>query len=153
MVAKEQLAALKSQLRRLGGTESGTESELIVPGGNIPQVGLDYVRNLRNVKYSETIFELLAKQLEAAKLDEARQGSTIQVVDPAEVPDQKSSPKRALIVAISTLTCLALSALFVLLRAGLNVYRHEPEERKRLQLLAMVWSPSHSYKPNVSAVE
>ena len=82
-MAREQLAALQSQLRRIGGTQSGEDSDLIVPRGKIPQAGMDYVRKLRDVKYNEMIFEILAKQFEVAKIDEAREGAIIQVVDPA----------------------------------------------------------------------
>ena len=41
------------------------------------------MRRLRDVKYYEAIFDILAKQLELAKLDEAREGAFIQIVDPA----------------------------------------------------------------------
>jgi len=55
------------------------------------------------VKYAETIFEILAKQYEAARLDEAKTAAIIQVLDPAIEPDRKSSPPRILIVVIVTL--------------------------------------------------
>jgi tyrosine-protein kinase Etk/Wzc len=92
-VAREQLAGLENQLKQLGAN-----SDMLVPHGQISSASLDYVRKLRDVKYYEVIFELLAKQFEAAKIDEAREGSIIQVVDPGVVPDRKASPHRALIV-------------------------------------------------------
>ena len=97
-MAREQLEALQAQLRQIGGTQSGEDSDLIVPRGKLPEAGMDYVRKLREVKYNELIFELLAKQFEVAKLDEAREGTIIQVVDPAVPPDKKSFPKIRLIV-------------------------------------------------------
>src|ERR1035437_10112250 len=96
---RHQLDALQAQLKQLGGSEKGTDSDLVALHGKIPQVGLDYLRKLRDVKYYETIFELLSKQFEIAKLDEARQGS-VQVVDVATVPDRKSFPKRLLIAIL-----------------------------------------------------
>ena len=42
---------------------------------------MEYRRRYRDLKYQETVFELLAKEFEIAKLDEAREGSIIQVVD------------------------------------------------------------------------
>src|SRR6185437_7074218 len=62
LMAREQLSALQSQLRQLGGTQSGEDSDLIVPRGKIPEAGMEYVRKLRDVKYNELIFELLAKE-------------------------------------------------------------------------------------------
>ena len=50
------------------------------------------MRKLRDVKYYETIFEILARQFEVAKLDEAKQGAIIQVVDAAIPPDKRSFP-------------------------------------------------------------
>jgi len=65
------------------------------------------------MKYNETIFELLAKQFEIAKIDEARQGSVVQLVDKAIAPDKKSFPNRVLIVACSTIAGLALAIFWV----------------------------------------
>ena len=100
VVARQQLAALQAQLAKLGGAGQDPESGLLVTKGRIPQAGMEFVRKLRDVKYNETIFELIAKQLELARLDEARQGAIIQVADIAVPPDKKSSPHRALILAL-----------------------------------------------------
>jgi tyrosine-protein kinase Etk/Wzc len=96
--AQQQLTGLRSQLAKLGGTEVDGDNELMLPKGKIPQAGLEYVRKLRDVKYNETIFEILARQYEAAKLDEAKEGAIVQVVDVAHPPDRKSGPSRTLIV-------------------------------------------------------
>ena len=103
VTASRELAALKAQLARLSGSEENSSSDIIVPKGNIPQAGMEYIRKLRDVKYYETIMELIAKQFEMAKLDEARQGAVIQVVDLAVSPDKRSFPKRTLTVIIATL--------------------------------------------------
>ncbi|HEY0796723.1 MAG TPA: GNVR domain-containing protein [Acidisarcina sp.] len=137
-VAEQQLAGWQSQLSSLGGAQSGSGDDMILPKGQVPAAGLEYVRKLRDVKYYDTIFDLLAKQFEIAKLDEARQGSMVQVVDPAIVPDQKSSPKRTLIVAISTVIGFCFSILWVLIASGLERVRQNPENRQRIQTLAAV---------------
>jgi uncharacterized protein involved in exopolysaccharide biosynthesis len=86
--AHQELDGLRAQLAKLGGAEDNASGNLLVPRGNVPEAGLEYVRKERDVKYYETIFEILAKQFEAAKLDEAKEGSLIQVVDPAIPPDR-----------------------------------------------------------------
>lgn len=101
--AQQELDGLRSQLAKLAGSEGGSETNLIVPRGKVPQAGLEYVRKLRDVKYYETIFDILARQFEAAKLDEARQGALVQVVDPAIPPDRRSFPKRGFIVIGATI--------------------------------------------------
>ena len=55
---------------------------------------MEYVRKEREVKYHEALFDMLSRQYEAARLDEARDAPVLQVLDPASYPDTKSSPKR-----------------------------------------------------------
>jgi tyrosine-protein kinase Etk/Wzc len=81
------------------------------------------VRRLRDVKYYETIYETLARQLEAARLQEAREGSGIQVVDPAIAPDGKSGPKRTLITLGFLVAGGVLGCAWVLGQLGLEDYR------------------------------
>src|SRR3954469_20430103 len=83
ILAQQQLAALRTQLSKLENQQGTTiEGDPVVSTGKIPGAGLEYVRKFRDMKYYETIFELLAKQYEAAKIDEAREAAVIQVVDP-----------------------------------------------------------------------
>jgi len=111
---EQQLSGLRGQLALLE-KQGGDSGNLQLPAGNVPEAGLQYVRKLRDVKYHETIFELLAKQYEAAKLDEAKTGAVIQVLDPAIEPDRKSSPQRTFIVAAASLIALFGSAGCILL--------------------------------------
>ena len=83
--------------------------------GRVPEMGTEYLRKLRQLKYNETLFELLSKQYELAKLEEARDAVVIQVIDRAVPPERKSRPKRALIVILATATMLFLSVFIVLL--------------------------------------
>lgn len=113
--AQRELDGLRAQLAKLGGSEDSSSSEIIVPKGKVPEAGLEYVRKLRDVKYYETIFEILARQFEVAKLDEAKEGAAIQIVDLAIPPDRKSGPKRGFIVMSTTLVGFLAGALWVLL--------------------------------------
>ena len=99
--AEQELAGLQSQLAKLGGTDEG--SGLIIPKGKVSEEGLEYIRKLRDVKYYDTVSELIAMQLEMAKLDEARQGAVLQVVDLAIPPDGKSFPKSTITVIVAAL--------------------------------------------------
>jgi len=92
VLAKQELAALQSQLDHLAGSQHDTGSDINLSKGRVTQSGMEYLRRFRDLKYQETVFELLAKEFEVAKLDEAREGSIIQVVDAAVPPDRKSSP-------------------------------------------------------------
>jgi tyrosine-protein kinase Etk/Wzc len=102
----QQLAAFKTQLCRLAGDSLDSGSDMIVPKRRDPQTGTEYGWKLCDVKYYETISELIAKQFEMGKLDTARQGAVVQVVDPAVSLDMKSFPKRMLSVVAVTLSAL-----------------------------------------------
>jgi capsule polysaccharide export protein KpsE/RkpR len=133
--AQRELDGLRAQLAKLGGSEAGDNSEIMVPKGRVPEAGLEYVRKLRDVKYNETIFEILARQFEMAKLDEAKEGALIQVVDPAVRPDRKSSPKRALIVILATFCGFFAGVLMTLIQEGLSRVENEPETSSKLAIL------------------
>jgi uncharacterized protein involved in exopolysaccharide biosynthesis len=124
--AQQELESLRAQLAKLGGSEDSASGGLIVPSGQVPAAGLEYVRKLRDVKYNETIFDILARQFEVAKLDEAKQGALIQVVDPAVPPDNRSFPKRGLIVIAATIAGLLVGVFFVLISAALESVQSAP---------------------------
>jgi uncharacterized protein involved in exopolysaccharide biosynthesis len=111
VVAGQQLAGLKTQLAKLTGSVGNSDSDIIVPKGNMPQAGMEYLNKLRDVRYYETITELIAKQFEMAKLDEARQGAIIQVADPALVPDARSFPKRMLTILLALFGSFILACI------------------------------------------
>jgi uncharacterized protein involved in exopolysaccharide biosynthesis len=98
------VSALQDQLRQL---ESSA-----VAGANSP----DYVSKYRTFKYEETLFELMAKQYEIARVDESREGALIQVVDPAREAERRSWPRRSLFLAGGAVAGLLLAALYVILR-------------------------------------
>jgi uncharacterized protein involved in exopolysaccharide biosynthesis len=86
----------------------------MVPLANVPRAGLEYLRALREMKYHDMLFEVLSKQYEAAKIDEAKEAPVIQVVDPAIPPDRKSGPPRALITILTTVLSAIAGAVLVL---------------------------------------
>jgi uncharacterized protein involved in exopolysaccharide biosynthesis len=96
---------------------------------------MEYIRKLRDVKYYETIFDILARQFEVAKLDEARQGALIQVVDPAIPPDRRSFPKRGLIVICATAVGFILGVFIALFQAGFQRLKDDPETTQKLGIL------------------
>jgi uncharacterized protein involved in exopolysaccharide biosynthesis len=87
------------------------------------------------VKYQETIFELLAKQFEAAKIDEAKEAGIIQIVDPAIAPDRKSRPKRALIVIATTLLAAMVAVFWAFVREARARISRDPAGAARLAAL------------------
>jgi uncharacterized protein involved in exopolysaccharide biosynthesis len=114
-IVKRELGALHAQLNRLeqGDYKPGT---LELPTGRLPEASLKYIRAVRDLKYHETLFEVLSRQYEAARLDEAKSAALIQVVDRAVAPERKSWPPRTLLVLAAMVTALLLSSFWILLR-------------------------------------
>jgi uncharacterized protein involved in exopolysaccharide biosynthesis len=139
VLAKQELAALQSQLERLGGSQHDDASDLNLSKGRVTQAGMEYLRRYRDLKYKETVFELLAKEFEIAKLDEAREGSIIQVVDAAVPPDIKSSPHRTLIVLGSAILAFFVAGFGVFLRQRSARAFEIPENRERLRIISGLW--------------
>ncbi|AFL90562.1 uncharacterized protein involved in exopolysaccharide biosynthesis [Terriglobus roseus DSM 18391] len=135
IAAQQELSSLRAQLSKLGGGQSGNIGDPIVPQGKLPQVGLEYVRKTREVRYNETLFEILARQFEAAKLDEAREGAVIQVVDRATPPDYKSYPPRLLFLIGGFVLGLFLSTAYVLWRSMIRFLRRSPVWAEKLDAL------------------
>lgn len=133
VMAEQQLGALKAQLAKLTGTSEKSSSDIIMPKGNIPQAGMEYLNKLRDVRYYETVEELIAKQFELAKLDEARQGQDVQVVDPAVPPEKRSFPKRTLTILVAAILGLLIACGWSLLAHGLENLKNDPTERLHLE--------------------
>jgi tyrosine-protein kinase Etk/Wzc len=128
--AEQQLSGLRVQLAKLGGSGGLDDNELMLPKGKLPEAGLEYVRKLREVKYNETLFEIIARQYEAAKLDEAKEGALVQVVDVARIPDRKSAPSRLLIVVIGVFIGFSLAFAWILFEKGRTHLKAMPEYQR-----------------------
>jgi uncharacterized protein involved in exopolysaccharide biosynthesis len=112
-VAESELAGMEAELARMEKRSGGADSfDLSLK--NVPEAGLEYVRAARELKYRETLFDILARQYEVARLDEARDTALIQVVAPAIEPDRKSFPPRTLMTALCALSGLLLGSLVVI---------------------------------------
>jgi capsule polysaccharide export protein KpsE/RkpR len=111
---EEEVRALRIELEKVE-TSKGSGFDPLMSSGRVPEMGTEYLRKLRQLKYNETLFELLSKQFELAKLDEARDAVVIQVIDRAIPPERKSRPKRSFIVILATAAMLFLSVFIVLL--------------------------------------
>lgn len=116
MRAQQEMKEIEAQLSTMDAANNNRTGDLSAPRGTVTQAGLDYTRALREVKYHETLLELMARQYELARVDEARQGALVQVVDPGRIPDRHSSPHRGLICLVALLAAWPVS-LFVALAA------------------------------------
>ncbi len=121
--AQQELTGMESQLAAMDVNSDHATGDLIAPKGKITQDGLDYARALREVRYREAMDELLTRQYEVARVDEARQGSLVQVVDPAIVPDRPSSSYRLWILIGGLVLAFPLALLTAWIAEAISAAR------------------------------
>jgi tyrosine-protein kinase Etk/Wzc len=92
-----EIAGLRQQMRALESEQKGRKpGDISLTSRSLPEDQVTFLRKQRDVQYHTLIFDLIARQFEAARMDEAKASPLIQVLDPAEPPDRKSGPFRAL---------------------------------------------------------
>jgi uncharacterized protein involved in exopolysaccharide biosynthesis len=119
-LAQRELASLRAQL------ESAERDQ---PKG--AQRG-EYLNRFRDFKYYETLLELLAKQYELARLDEAREGALLQIVDLAVTPERRSSPNVTAITAVAAFGGALLIVLFIFVRESFRRARQDVDSSQKL---------------------
>jgi tyrosine-protein kinase Etk/Wzc len=130
---RAELAALRQQQSALQNREAKGE----LTAGKLPAAGLEYIRKLREFKYRETLFEILARQYEAARMDESKNAAVIQVLDTAVESEKPSSPVRPAFAAVGALVALLFASLVVFVEATLQNWRRDPSRRSKMHLLGV----------------
>lgn len=83
-----------------------------------PELLLQQERLARNVQVSTAVFIELKKQFELSKLEEIKNLSIVNILDPARPPAMKEGPKRALNTVIFFLIALLVSCSYLVLAAN-----------------------------------
>ncbi|WP_230020044.1 Wzz/FepE/Etk N-terminal domain-containing protein [Massilia sp. Bi118] len=111
---EQELSSLRDELAKLERGTGGDTHELAADS-RTSTGGLGSIKLLRDVKYYQMLYELLAKQYEVARLDEAKEPSMIQILDRAVDPERPFKPKRLIIVFITTMFAFLLTVVAALL--------------------------------------
>jgi len=127
---RKKLAEMQYGNHADGATNGDAKSnDILPPLAEVPELGLQYARLLREVEVQKTLFELLIQQYELAKIEEAKTIPTVQVLDRAIPPERKNKPKRALIVIFSALSTTMIFMLFILVIERIRLLQAEDPER------------------------
>ena len=121
---KARVAEIRKELGKLGGQNGslgdgtdalpGSSSNMPYPSiRSLPLLGAKYSDYYRNAKIQETVYELLTQQYELAKVQEAKETPSVKVLDPAIVPEDKSSPPRLMIMFLGTSLVFAMCVIWV----------------------------------------
>jgi uncharacterized protein involved in exopolysaccharide biosynthesis len=95
----------------------------------LPKLGVQWANLYRNVRIHETVFDLLSEEYETARIEEVKSIPTVSVIDVPGLPERKSGPHRTLIVLISTLLSVVITALFLLARRSWREMDDEDSRR------------------------
>lgn len=87
------------------GVEPGRESEVsnLEPISSLPDIAMELLRRTREAELQHTVYTLLTTQYYQARLEEARDTPTVEVLDEAIPPLGKVSPQRKIIVLLAFL--------------------------------------------------
>ncbi|QOY93628.1 lipopolysaccharide biosynthesis protein [Massilia sp. UMI-21] len=129
--AEQELIGLRSEISKLENGRASAEPAQSAAG----QSGLESIKILRDLKYHQMLYELLAKQYEVARLDEAKDPPIIQVLDPAIEPERRSKPRRGLIVILTTFTAFMLAILWAFFREASQRTAASPDGHAKLTAL------------------
>lgn len=107
-----------------------TEAQLVLD--RTPTSSLKYLDGMREMKYREALWEVLVKQYEGARLDEAKDAVYVQAVELAVAPERKSKPKRALIAVLAGLASGFLMVIWAFVSEALEKAKLNPDRFERM---------------------
>lgn len=112
-----ELQALNAQLSQVEKSKDSAPTNLLnIAIDKLPSKGMEYLRRYRELKFQETMHEILIKQFETAHMDEAREFRIVQLVDPALPPEIRSKPRRASIAVSVGITAMFATLIYIFLR-------------------------------------
>jgi uncharacterized protein involved in exopolysaccharide biosynthesis len=134
-LVEQELASLRAEMSKLqNGTGDGKSDAQ--PAAKT--AGLDNVQRLRDVKYYQMLYALLAKQYEGARLEEARDSSVVQVLDTAIEPERRYAPKRTLLVLLAAFAAFVAAVLWAFILEAKAIAMTQPRTLAR-------WNELRSY--------
>lgn len=122
---QQQIAIMESKLKQLEdaqeatvpaktGSAAGSGSASFFPDAmTVPELRFQLEQLMREQKIQETVFSLMTQRYEMAKVDEARDTSTFQILDNPTVPTYRSRPDRKRIAIFGVIGGLVLAAAFI----------------------------------------
>jgi uncharacterized protein involved in exopolysaccharide biosynthesis len=126
---RHEIASMKRELSKLEGGDAEAKP------ANATSAGFENLRRFKDFKFLERLTELLTQQFEAAKIDEAKDISIVQVLDKAVEPDKKSKPKRTLITAATAIVGGFVAVFWAFIAEVRERTRKDPKRARQLELL------------------
>jgi uncharacterized protein involved in exopolysaccharide biosynthesis len=127
---EDELREFRRQLKRLEeGFKNPNQGESSIGAfltlADAPTVGLEYGRLKRDALIQQKVFELLTQQYELAKIEEAKDDITFQIIDPAVTPEKRIKPKRTLNVVLAGVVSLFLGVFVIFFQEYLGKQKNK----------------------------
>ena len=134
-LARSQLEAMTKELHRLEEEQKRTErrqgratsGDILSSLGNVPELNVEYMRYERALRFATVKYDTMLRQYENAKLSEANDLSTLQIVDPATPPDYKYLPRRARIIVLGAMAGFGLGIIWAFLAEHIRALKKAKE--------------------------
>jgi uncharacterized protein involved in exopolysaccharide biosynthesis len=124
---RAQIAELQRRMEKIRGQNPQLESDNQPTNEGYPSVralpllGVKYADLYRRARIQETVYEILTKQYELAKIQEAKEIPTIKVLDVPKVAERKAAPSRGLWIGASAVFGVLFGICYCLVLALWNV--------------------------------
>ena len=147
------IASLKHQVENLSGNRTDVSSDQSqLPGDfpsirKLPLVGVRWANLYRESKIQETVYELLTQEYELAKIQEAKEIPSVNVLDAPILPEKKSFPPRTVIVIAGTLLAFMVGSVWVIASAAWQ--KNQSAEKRLAQ---EIWAHITSQESRTSAL-
>ena len=137
-LAQSELEAMTKELRKLEEEQQKTDSygrnvsaDLLSSIGQMPEMSIEHQKLVRALQFANTKYDTMLRQYENARLSEANDISTVQIIDPAMPPDYKYLPRRARIIILSGMAGFALGVFWAFLADHVKNLRRAQRKRER----------------------
>ena len=140
---KMEISALRSQLGRYDlaraqatGNDKSNTAGIVKDTSPYQQ---DAAQAYTTLKIQEALLDSFVRQLELAKIDEAKEGPVLQVLDVARAPEIRAQPQRRKMVTAYTVTGLIAGLILAIIKALLRHLQSTHEGTQRLRDLRRAW--------------
>jgi len=146
----EELRALRAKYDQLtsthprldAGIRTGGETrrDLFPPFESVPDLALQYLRLMRELKVQEALHALLVQQLETSRIEEQKNTPVLSVLDVAEPGERPVYPRKLVLVLVAALAAALWVAVIAVLVEKLRGRDSEVGETDSLAALQDEWA-------------
>jgi uncharacterized protein involved in exopolysaccharide biosynthesis len=135
---ERKLNGIRTQMRQLVDRhQKSAEDKLLPTLKDAPAYGITYLKLLRDITVQELLYQFLVQQYEQARIVEVRNTPTMQAIDWAIPPIQRSWPKRGIMVIVAGTAAFVFATACALIIEGFRTANNQPEHPQHARVMAL----------------